>query len=176
MRYFTGKKSFREKVRNIFVTAALATIVATAGYGPSAATEAWAHGTRLEYEADITIHVRAAYDTQEPMDGGHFFVFKPGASEPWLEGQCDDDGRFSFTPDRDVAGTYVVQVQHTGHGATIDIPVGDSMPLKGVQQDVSSLQKAVMIGSVLWGFVGTALYFSRRKDPLPQGGKKDAHS
>ncbi|KAB2952119.1 carboxypeptidase regulatory-like domain-containing protein [Heliorestis acidaminivorans] len=140
--------------------------------------EAWAHGTRLEYQAEVTINLQARYDNNEPMSGGQVSVFAPGElSEPWMQTYCDEEGFFSFTPDMMRPGLWEVHINHDGHGAVINIPVGDDMPLSGSSSSVTKLQKAIMIGSVLWGFLGTALYFSRRKSgPLPQGGHKDAHT
>ncbi len=50
--------------------------------------------------------------------------FRLATLTPWLTGICDQQGRFSFTPDPDLPGTWDVQVRQAGHGDIIHIPVG----------------------------------------------------
>jgi nickel transport protein len=146
--------------------------------------EALSHGVHLDYTATTktitVIEIVATFDTGEPMRGGQVAVFAPdNPKTPWQTGVCDNEGRYRFTPDASLAGTWEVQVRQSGHGAILYINVGPETtstaaadagpgaePL-ALQVHASSghytpLQYVLMGGCVVWGFVGTALYFSRK--------------
>lgn len=130
-----------------------------------------AHGAKIEYTVNMTVEIQATYDTGEPMAAGQVVVYAPDdPSTPWLTGLCDDQGRFTFSPDSSQPGTWDVQVRHAGHGDMVHIPIGENVALSG-NTGYTSLQIVLMGASVVWGFVGTALFFSSR----PQGGP-DAHT
>jgi nickel transport protein len=84
-------------------------------------------------------------------------------STPWLTGVCDDEGRFSFVPDTSKPGMWDVQVRQAGHGDIVHIPVGEDAAVSGSTGGYTTLQIVLMALCVVWGSVGTALYFSRRK-------------
>jgi len=122
-----------------------------------------AHGAKIAYQISMAVEIRAAYDTGEPMAGGQVTVYAPNdPSTPWLTGICDEDGRFTFTPDSSQPGTWDVQVRQSGHGDMIHIPIGEGMAVAG-GTGYTPLQIVLMAACVVWGFVGTALFFSRRK-------------
>jgi len=121
-----------------------------------------AHGAKIQYTINMAVEIRTAYDTGQPMDGGQVTIYAPDApATPWLEGVCDEDGRFSFTPDPLKPGVWDVQVRQAGHGDMIHIPIGEGMATTG-GTGYSPLQIVLMGACVVWGFVGTALFFSRR--------------
>lgn len=121
-----------------------------------------AHGARIEYELATTVSLVATFDTGEPMAGGQVTVYAPDdLANPWLTGVCDDEGRFTYTPDPDKPGTWDVQVRQAGHGDIVHIPVGSGTAGSGGGA-FSGAQIALMSACVVWGLVGTALYFSRR--------------
>jgi nickel transport protein len=124
-----------------------------------------AHGVTLEYTSDVTIEITAHYDSGTPMAGAQVTVYAPDdATTPWLTGVCDDEGRFSFVPDTSLPGTWDVQVRLAGHGGIIHIPVGgDAMDTGDGIGGFTRLQIGLMSACVVWGAVGTALYFSRRR-------------
>ena len=127
-------------------------------------TEAYAHGVNIKYTTDISIDIVAAYDTGEPMSGAQVVVYAPDdLSTPWLTGVCDDEGRFTFTPDRSKPGTWDVKVRLAGHGGILHIPVGEDAVASGGTGGYSVLQIALMAACVTWGIAGTALYFSRSR-------------
>ena len=129
---------------------------------------AFAHGAKIEYTISVAVEIRAAYDTGEPMDGGQVTVYAPDdPSTPWLTGVCDEEGRFIFTPDTSIPGTWDVQVRQAGHGDMVHIPIGEDMAISG-GTGYTPLQIVLMGACVVWGFIGSALFFSRRK--------VDAHS
>lgn len=124
---------------------------------------AFAHGAKIEYTISVAVEVAAAYDTGEPMAGGQVTVYAPDdPSTPWLTGICDDEGRFVFTPDTSKPGTWDVQVRQSGHGDMVHIPIGEDMAVSGTS-GYTPLQIVLMGACVVWGLVGSALFFSRRK-------------
>jgi nickel transport protein len=122
-----------------------------------------AHGARIEYQISMAVEIHATYDTGEPMAGGQVAVYAPDdPSTPWLTGVCDEEGRFSFTPDSSRPGTWDVQVRQSGHGDMVHIPIGEGVAVAG-GTGYTPLQIVLMAVCVIWGFVGTALFFSRRR-------------
>jgi len=127
-------------------------------------THAYAHGVRIDYRVDMTVEILAAYDTGEPMAGAQVSVYAPDEpSTPWLTGVCDEDGRFDFVPDASKAGTWSVRVRLAGHGDIVHIPIGESSGAAGSSGGYAPLQIVLMAACVIWGSIGTALYFSRRR-------------
>ena len=124
---------------------------------------AYAHGAKVEYTIGITVEIVAAYDSGEPMAGAHVTVYAPDdPSTPWLTGVCDDEGRFIFTPDTTKTGTWDVQVRQAGHGDIVHIPIETDSAGNG-SGGITPLQIVLMAVCVIWGSIGTTLYFSRRK-------------
>lgn len=137
-----------------------------------------AHGVQIEYRNVPTIEILATYDSGEPLANAQVSVFAPNdLATPWLTGITDTQGQFMFVPDPAIAGNWDVQVRQAGHGSFVRIPVESVVSVSstgtsiegGASQTVSPIQKIVMATSVVWGFVGTALFFSARS-------KKHAHS
>ncbi|NJN85435.1 MAG: carboxypeptidase regulatory-like domain-containing protein [Leptolyngbyaceae cyanobacterium SL_7_1] len=123
---------------------------------------AWAHGVQIEYQATQAYEIQAAYDTGTPMADAQVAVYSPDEpSEPWLTGTTDAQGRFVFSPT--TPGNWEVQIRQAGHGDILVIPVGDggAGSASGSSNSYTPLQTGLMIGSVLWGCIGTALFFSR---------------
>ncbi|MGY6529401.1 MAG: carboxypeptidase regulatory-like domain-containing protein [Cyanobacterium sp.] len=148
--------------------------------------ETFAHGVVLEYEKVRAIAIVAQYDTGEPMSNAQVIVHAPNnPDEPYLRGVADENGNFSFTPDQNIAGNWSVTVRTAGHGSIINIPVesttetvaSDNTQTNGDessnsnqnprqthrQSSPNTAQRLLMAVSGVWGFVGTALFFSRPK-------------
>ena len=126
--------------------------------------KAYAHGVIVRYTVDIAIDIVATYDDGQPMAGAQFMVYAPDdPSTPWLTGVCDDEGRFSFIPDTSKPGTWDIQVRQAGHGDIVHIPIGEDMARTGDAGGYAPLQIVLMAACVVWGSVGTALYFLRRR-------------
>ena len=122
---------------------------------------AFAHGAKIEYTISVAVQIRATYDTGEPLAGGQVTVYAPDdLSTPWLTGVCDEEGRFTFTPDASRPGTWDVQVRQSGHGDMVHIPIGEDMAMTG-GTGYTPLQIVLMGGCVVWGLVGSALFFWR---------------
>lgn len=127
----------------------------------------YAHGVVAGYSEVPGIEINAAYDTGEPMAGGQVTVYAPdNPAKPWLSAGLDQKGKFRFVPDYAISGNWSIQVRQAGHGAMIHVPVGDSEIVEsngGSPATFSALQLILMTLCVSWGFVGTALFFSKRK-------------
>jgi nickel transport protein len=123
---------------------------------------AFAHGAQITYQLKTTVEIEATYDSGEPMAEGQVTVYAPDdPATPWLTGVCDEEGRFAFTPDPSIPGTWDVQVRQAGHGDMVHIPIGEEGAAAS-GTGFTPLQIVLMAGSVVWGAVGTALFFSRR--------------
>ncbi|MGF1540579.1 MAG: carboxypeptidase regulatory-like domain-containing protein [Pleurocapsa sp.] len=134
---------------------------------------ALAHGVKIQYLQSSAITVRATYDDGTPMKEAQVVVYAPNdLANPWLKGITDERGYFSFVPDADISGNWDVKVRQSGHGDIVSIPLTEGnlgtdntqeMTVSGTTNDYSPLQKMVMAAAGVWGFIGTALFFSRKK-------------
>ena len=130
---------------------------------------AYAHGAKIDYTISTAIEIVARYDNGDPMAGAQVTVYAPDApSTPWLNGKCDDEGHFSFTPDTSIPGRWDIQVRQAGHGDMVHIDIDEDMITGGSSRGYSTEQIVLMSVCVIWGIIGTALYFHRRR--------ADAHS
>ena len=131
---------------------------------PGLPMKAYAHGARITYTIDTDINIIATYDNGDPMAGAQVVVYAPDdPTDPWLTGVCDDEGRFSFTPDSSKSGIWDIQVRQAGHGDIVHITVGQNAVAKADTDGYTVFQIVLMSACVIWGFVGTALFFVRRK-------------
>ncbi|VXD16272.1 conserved hypothetical protein [Planktothrix serta PCC 8927] len=130
-----------------------------------------AHGAKAEYKITSAIEIQAEYDSGFPLKNAQVTIYAPdNPTQPWKEGITDAQGNFTFTPDTTKTGYWEVKVRQAGHGALITIPIesnnsisSKSTPLTQNNAEFSPLQKGVMIASVIWGCIGTALFFQRTK-------------
>jgi nickel transport protein len=137
------------------------------------ATPAFAHGVNVEHTVQQTVALVARYDTGEPMANAHVTVYAPNdPTTPWETGTCDELGRYQFVPDPTLVGTWEVQVRLAGHGDTMYVTIGSTperpastAALLPASRDTpyTPLQLLLMGGAVVWGCVGTALFFASRK-------------
>lgn len=142
-------------------------LLAVLGAGFLSSSELYAHGALIEHTATTGIRLQAKYDTGQPMSGAQITIYAPNAPTiPWLTGTADEAGRFSFVPDPDQPGTWSLQTRRAGHGAIIHVPIDNhrgTTPQQTHIPDDNAGQRSLMALSVIWGCVGTALYFKRRK-------------
>lgn len=137
------------------------------------ATEGFAHGVAISYKIEQAIAIAATYDSGEPMADAQVIIYAPdNPSQAWQKGTTDDKGRFVFVPDRAKPGNWEVAVRQAGHGDIAVVPVESETAetpeptrasLSGGTGTLTPLQKGLMVGSVIWGFIGTALFFIRGK-------------
>lgn len=115
------------------------------------------------------VQIHARYDTGEPMAGAQVVIFSPdNPGEPWMIGATDSAGRFVFVPD-ERQGRWAIQARQAGHGAINYFAledqgaVGTALTATQPSGGTTLLQRLLMIGSVAWGCIGTALYFKRSR-------------
>ena len=140
-----------------------------------------AHGAKIEVFPQA-VEIIATFDTGEPMDNAQVAVYAPDTPDaPWQTGQTDSEGRFSFTPDAGIAGgLWEVTVRKAGHGQTTSFSLGEAVDSRAASAQLAIAQSAVQkwfsMAAIIWGFVGTALFFSRktRKDGHSKGTAKPA--
>ena len=121
------------------------------------------HGTRYEILNSRTMGIKATFDSGDPIALATVLIFAPQETKPCRTTQTDSAGIFYFTPDR--PGGWVLQVREKGgHGMRINLDIDDSLFTTGDNKSGSatSLQKILMALCVVWGCVGTALYFKKR--------------
>jgi len=123
----------------------------------------YAHGAYIEYEADSSYTIEAKYDNGEPMSEAQVTIYAPdNPTVPYTTGICDENGKYVFLPDNSIKGSWLIQVRKAGHGASVHIEVGHSNSDYG-NTGYTVLQKIIMTLCVIWGSIGTALYFKRGK-------------
>lgn len=130
-----------------------------------------AHGANIQYRETSAIAIQAKYDDGQPMANAQVVIYAPSdRATPWLTGVTDDGGNFSFVPNDDPQniGNWDIKVRQSGHGDITSIPINQGK-LTNVSQtqvasagaEYSAIQKLVMAGAVVWGSIGTALFFAR---------------
>ena len=126
---------------------------------------AYSHGTKYEIVNSGKIGIKAMYDTGDVMSDADVLFFPPGVTSVSRTVKTDKDGVFFFTPDK--PGTWTFQVRDkSGHGMRINLEIDESLSIKGALREGSgfnTLQKVVMALCVIWGAIGTALYFKLRR-------------
>jgi nickel transport protein len=144
-----------------------------------------AHGVELTYQTLEAVEIQAMYDNGDPMSNAQITIYAPTDPEtPWQQGTTDEEGRFLFAPDTSLAGNWAVRVRQAGHGGILNVAIAPetapadpepSPDTTGIPQQTASsppsrygpssavnpLPTALAIASGVWGFVGTALFFSR---------------
>ena len=135
-------------------------------------TKAFAHGSKIDYRETKAIEIQATYDNNEPMANAQVVIYGPdNPTKPWGKGTTNEQGRFTFTPDTEQQGNWDIKVRQAGHGNIISIPISSegiaasqtNNALAGGQSNYTPLQKTLLGVTTAWGFVGTALFFARRK-------------
>ncbi|NEP87380.1 MAG: carboxypeptidase regulatory-like domain-containing protein [Okeania sp. SIO2C2] len=140
--------------------------------------KAIAHGVKIQHQITQAIKINATYDTGAPLPNASVTVYAPiEPNKVWLKGTTDEQGNFIFHPDSSLSGTWEIKVRQAGHGGLVSIPFQvdksnnyhhhnvskNHKYLANISNDYNPLQKGLMIGCTMWGFVGTTLFFWRFK-------------
>lgn len=126
------------------------------------------HAALLDVNVVEAVGIHAFYDTGEPMAEAQVSVFAPDdPTTPWRVGQTDATGRYVFAPD-DRAGRWAIQVRQAGHGAIGYVEMTPDteaavLVAGAATGGTTPLQRILMVACVLWGSIGTALYFQRSR-------------
>lgn len=175
----------RKKDMKLRTFSSLVLMMATTGFIYQ--SKAFGHGVAIEYQATEAISIQAKYDNGKPMSNAQVAVYSPeNPSEAWQTGVTDDEGKFAFVPENDISGNWTVKVRSAGHGNVINIPLQSqntetenstqqeiSASTNNMEEKTSSVtpsatgelspsQKILMAITGSWGFIGTALFFSRQ--------------
>ncbi len=123
---------------------------------------AWAHGLEYEVSTREAFAVRLFYSDGEMMSYAPYKIFLPDGESVFQNGLTDKNGMVIFSPDS--PGEWRVQANDDlGHGARVTVNVGGDMKRPGVAAgSLSALQKVLMALCVVWGAIGTALFYRRR--------------
>lgn len=129
------------------------------------AESAWAHGVVVQTKLTPMVEVLGHYEDGRPLQQAQVKVFAPSdAEQPQFIGQTDDQGRYHFSPTE--AGQWEIFIRQAGHGGETVIAVEPTDDNKLVVANTPSghswAQRLIMVGAVLWGCIGTALYFKGR--------------
>ncbi|WP_414414004.1 hypothetical protein [Synechococcus sp. R8-2] len=140
-------------------------------FGLLLSAPAWGHGVEASWRAVPAFEIQARYDSGEPMRSAQVTVFAPtDPTTPWQEGQTDAQGRFLLQPDPNLTGLWQVRIRQVGHGVLVNVPVGEEFPqtegIPSASPPFGPLQRGVMAGCVIWGCLGTALFFSRPRQSV----------
>jgi len=158
-----------------------------------------AHGVQLTHQTLEAVEVQALYDNGDPMSNAQVTIYAPTNPEtPWQQGTADENGRFLFAPDRSLGGNWAVRFRQAGHGTIINVAIAPETPpeaavappdatpvaevapssriLSSRSPSVNPLPTGVAIASGVWGFVGTALFFSRFNGKSQSGPRKEEDS
>ncbi|MEO0769186.1 MAG: carboxypeptidase-like regulatory domain-containing protein [Cyanobacteria bacterium J06649_4] len=121
-----------------------------------------AHGANIEVNP-ASVEIKATFDTGEPMAEAQVLIYSPSTlSTPWSSGETDNTGRFVFTPDAAEPGTWEVTVRKAGHGHTTAFEIGEDASASSPSSTAPTAQRWISMAAIVWGFVGTALFFSSR--------------
>ena len=141
---------------------------------------ALAHGSKIEYQQTSAIAIQASFDDGTPMKNAQAVVYSPqDPTSPWLTGVTNEKGQFTFVLDPSLSGNWDVKIRQSGHGDIVSIPVVEGQIVTSLEeglhisetrvvsqsnQDFSPWQKLLMTMTSVWGFVGTACFFSRNQN------------
>ena len=124
-----------------------------------------AHETHKHVFFEGMVGIKAYFSLDEPLAQTSVLIFAPDQTEATFETSTDHKGVVCIAPDR--PGIWIVQVRGAGgHGVRVDVKVDESMIITASPEqssgELSFLQKALIILCVVWGLVGTALFFKTR--------------
>ena len=138
-----------------------------------------AHGANIKHRQTSAIVIQAAFDDGTPMSDAQAIIYSPeDPATPWLKGTTDSEGKFTFVPEPDVSGNWDIKVRKAGHGDIVSVAVegessgsdskqsetDDKVGIRADLEETQPLQKFLMISTTVWGFIGTALFFARKRE------------
>jgi nickel transport protein len=129
-----------------------------------APVRAGAHGATITYKSNVEIQITAS-DNDGLMDNAQVAIYAPDdRTKVWLEGTTDENGKFSFAPDTTKVGlSWLIRITKDAHSHILNVTAGENVSVSGGIGGFSTLQIVLMSVCVGWGFVGTALYFRRKR-------------
>lgn len=146
-------------------------MIAIITYSP----KTFAHGSNITYKTTKAVEITAKYENKTPMREAQVVIYAPdNPAQPWLKGMTNEEGKFTFIPNRKITGNWSIKVRLAGHGTMINIPIESSeiensneikklnISNQNNNPNLTTLQKLMMSLTGIWGLIGTALFFSRK--------------
>lgn len=126
-------------------------------------TVIYAHGVVYEFVQN-KVCIKVSYESGEAFYPATVKVYRPDEKKVSMKSKTDENGFFSFEPD--IAGKWILMFQDSsGHGTRVNVNIKDDLTLdiENSVDSISVFQKIIMGICVIWGFVGTALFFIKRR-------------
>ncbi len=125
----------------------------------------YGHGANLYWEMHgDSVFVTATFDDGTPMNAAQVTVFSGAAPlVPYTSGIADENGEFAFLPDAELSLNWDVQARKAGHGDMIHFSLTEKTEVINAQRGFTTLQIILMSVSIVWGFIGTALFFATKR-------------
>lgn len=126
----------------------------------------FAHGINAEILSGNVIAVKFSYDGGAAMKNAAVKIFAPDNYEhPSISAATNEQGMVYFVPTK--KGEWILMAKDDGgHIKRVNIPVDESKIAQSSSHDLTYLQKIIIAICVVWGFIGTALFFKSRKNNL----------
>ena len=120
-----------------------------------------AHGVRCKITKSLGIQVY--FDSGSLVTEAEVKIYAPGNRKtPFLKCKTNLRGEAFFTPNK--VGLWIIVVKDSsGHGLRKDIEVNSNMITSSKNSSLDWTRKIIMAICVVWGFIGTALFFVARK-------------
>ncbi len=119
----------------------------------------YTHGINYSLTQKSKLSITFTYEGGEPMKNATVLFFAPGNYNKYaFKKTTDNSGRVEFSPEK--KGEWIIMAKQAGgHVKRVNLKVSENMLLRSSKGSLSFLQKIIIAFCVLWGFVGTALYF-----------------
>ena len=92
------------------------------------ADQAMGHSVETDYllSPDNGLALDVNFSTGEPLAEAPVKIYSPdNPEEPWMEGETDENGQFSFLPEDGIEGEWTVEIGEKSHADFLSVPVKD---------------------------------------------------
>ena len=120
----------------------------------------WPHGVGVNILRN-SIGLQAIYEDGVPISKAQFTFYKINNDNPFLVLTANDIGQVFFFPKKDEK-LYVKYNDSLGHGGEINLSISKGELVISTQKD-SMFPRVIVIIAVVWGFIGTALFFLKKR-------------
>jgi nickel transport protein len=123
----------------------------------------FSHGINADIITTGVIGVKFSYDGLSPMKNAIVKIYSPDNYDaPSLTSRSNEQGIVFFLPDK--KGEWIIMAKDDGgHTTRVNIPVTENMIAKSSGSSLSYLQKIIIAVCVIWGLIGTGLFFSIKR-------------
>jgi nickel transport protein len=124
----------------------------------------FSHGVSTKIINKGIVGIRFAYEGGNPFSNVKVKIYSPDdASTPFIVASTDTAGYVYFAPTK--RGEWIIVAKDEGgHAKRVNLNVDESFAVQSAASgNLNSLQKLILGIAVVWGFIGTALFFKSRK-------------